>query len=473
MKTLAPRLKTTGMRARIGLACLLVLTSTGLRLAHADSVDDYINAQLKAQHISGLSLAIIRDGRIIKTGSYGLANLETQTPTTAETVYKIGSVGKGIMAVGIMLLVEDEKIRLEDTIDRFITDVPSAWKRVTVRHLLTHTSGMPEDPPGFTPFMQQPDSEVIRSLYPLPLMFPPGEQWSYSNAGYFILGDIIRLASGKSWSEFVEERIFRPLKMMSTRVTTTADVVPKRASGYIWTDGRFVKAEDWVSVRPSGAFLSTIQDLARWHGALKSRALLTRDSWRQVLSPARLNNGQTHPYGFGFSLDPWQGRQRIYHDGHLPGFLTIFEEFPEEGLAIVLATNTDEIDHGKLAHAIAGFYVPALSPPAYRVIRDENPEITGKVWRFVEGVVSDRLDPTLFPSGAQFPPAMRTTLGSRLRKWGRVEGIALVERSPEGPRTAYRYRLAYKDGGRLLLRVFFDASGIIRGWGYETDTSRP
>jgi CubicO group peptidase (beta-lactamase class C family) len=456
----------------LALALMLALASPWLsEAAQDDTVDDYINGQLQQQRIAGLSLAIVREGRVVKARGYGLANLETQTPATAETVYKIGSVSKSILAVGIMLLVEDSRVGLDDTIDRFLQDVPDSWKSITVRHLLTHTAGIVENPPGFLPFTQQPDLEVIQSLYPVPLLFPPGDRWNYSNATYFILGEIIHLASGMPWPDFVESRIFRPLNMGSTRITSTSEVIAGRANGYIWSRGRFVRAEDWVAVRPSGAFLSTVNDLARWENALRSRALLTHESWEQVLAPVRLNGGQTHPYGFGFFLDPWQGRQRIYHDGQLPGFRTMFEEFPEEGIAILLAANTDEIDIGKLAHSIAGFYAPQLSPPVYNTIPDRNPEVTAKAWRFVNGFISDELDPSLFPNGAQFTPEMRTMLGGRLRKWGTVEAISLVEREPDGDFMAYRYRISYPDAASLLLKLFLDADGIIRGWAYETDTA--
>jgi CubicO group peptidase (beta-lactamase class C family) len=454
----------------VTVSVLFVLSLWTAPSARADALDDYLNSQLRRQRIAGLSVAVIENGRIVKARGYGLANLETGTPATANTVYKIASVSKSIMGVATMLLAEDGKLNLDDTIDRYFPDAPEAWKSITVRNLVTHTSGIVEDPPGFTPFKQQSDLAVVKSLYSVPLLFKPGERWSYSNAAYFAIADIIRQASGMSWPDFATARLFRPLGMVATRVTTTTEVVPHRAEGYIWNEGRFTRTEDWVAVRPSGAFLSTVLDLSKWEAALRQRRLLKPSSWDQVLAPVRLTNGKTHPYGLGFFLDPWQGHRRIHHDGGLPGFETIFEHFPDNGLSVLMILNTDEIDHHRLAHAIAGFYRPALAPPAYKTVEDIDPSVTAKVRRFVDGFVKGDPDASLFPQGANVSPDMKAKLGARLRKWGTVQSLALVEYKPEGNGVvSYRYRISYPGAAAVLLQVF-ERMGLIVGWGFETDT---
>lgn len=450
---------------------LVVLSFIGLGSALADGVDDYVNSQLRRQRISGLSLAVIRDGQIVKAKAYGLANLETVTPASVETVYKIGSVSKCFVAAGVMLLVEDSKLSLDDTIDRFLDGAPEAWKAITIRHLITHTSGIPENPPGFTPFRLQSDAQVIRSLYSVPVLFAPGEKWSYSNAAYFILGEIIHKVTGKPWAEFLTERVFLPLNMTSTRTTTATDIVPHRADGYLWTGGKFTKAEDWVALRPSGAFLSTVLDLARWDNALRSRSLLKPSSWEQILSPVRLNSGKTYAYGLGFFLDPWQGHRRVYHDGQLPGFITLFEDFVDDRLSILIMMNTDEISVGRLAHSIAGFYVPALAPPVYKPLPDADAQITSKATRFIEGFVNGAPDLTLFPPdrAALVTPEFRAGVAKVLSRLGEVQSVALVERGPEGQSRSYRHRISYKEGS-LLLTLIFNKGGQIVGWQYEADT---
>jgi CubicO group peptidase (beta-lactamase class C family) len=440
----------------------------------ADALDAYLKAQVHRQRIAGLSVAIIRDGKIVKAKGYGLANLETGTPAAADTVYKIGSVSKSFLAAGIMLLVEESKLSLDDTINHYFPDAPETWNTITIRHLLTHTSGIVEDPPGFTPFKLQPDADVVKSLFPVPLLFKPGEQWSYSNAGYFILADIIRQVSGQPWPDFIAERIFRPLHMTSTRLTTTTEAVLHRAEGYLWTDGRFTKTEDWVAVRPSGAFLSTVLDLAKWDEAIRKRALLKPSSWEQILTPVKLNSGKTHPYGFGFFLDPWQGHRDIHHDGGLPGFETIYEDYPDDHLTVLLVINTEEVDHVRLAHSIAGFYNPALAPPTYKPIADTEPAVTTKVRRFIDGFVADAPDLTLFPAdrATLVTPEFRAHQRKELSKWGPVRSLTLLERTPmAGGAASYRYRISYQDADSLLMQVFFDPKGLIIGWGFETDTT--
>jgi CubicO group peptidase (beta-lactamase class C family) len=453
--------------------CVLVLLflSTTVR---ADALDTYARNQVKDQRIAGLSLAVVKDGKIVKAKGYGLANLETGTAASANTVYKIGSVSKSFFAAAIMLLAEDGKLTLDDTIDHYFPDAPAAWKVITIRQLLSHTSGIVEDPPGFTPFKLQPDADVVKSLYTVPLLFKPGEQWSYSNAAYFAVADIIRQASREPWPDFMEDRVFRPLHMTSTRVTTTTEVVHNRAEGYVFNDGRFTKAEDWVAVRPSGAFLSTVVDLAKWDRAVRQRTLLTSSSWDQILTPVKLNSGKTYPYGFGFFLDPWQGHRDIHHDGGLPGFETIFEDFPDDRLSVLMILNTDEVDHFKLAHSIAGFYVPALAPPTYKAIGDTNPEITAKVRQFIESSIGGNPDRSLFPEDRRdhFTDEVRTRLKNRFGKWGPVQSLTLVERAPQGGQgIIYRYRISYRDADSLLLQVFFNPQDLILGWNYETDTS--
>lgn len=443
--------------------------------ARADALDNYIENQLHRQRIAGISLAVIKDGKIVKAKGYGAANIETGTPASADTVYKIGSISKCFFGVAIMMLAEDSRLRLDDTVARYFPDAPEAWKSITIRQLLTHTSGIVEDPPGFTPFESQSDERIVKSLYTAPLLFKPGEQWSYSNANYFVLGEIIRRVSGKPWSGFIEERIFHPLHMDSTRVTTTTEIVPHRAEGYIWNGGRFTKAEDWVAVRPSGAFLSTVMDMAKWDAAVRRRALLKPASWEQILTPVQLRTGKSYPYGFGFFLDPWQGHRQIHHEGQLPGFIGAYQDFPDDHLTLVMLTNTDEIDPLPLAHSIAGFYVRALAPPVYNPIPDANPAITAKAWRFIESFIAGHPDRALFPddiaTNISADTGLRARVGNRLKKWGNPRALALVERVPKGGETYYRYRIAYRDAGSLLLGLTFDAQGLIRGWGYDTDAA--
>jgi CubicO group peptidase (beta-lactamase class C family) len=166
--------------------------------AQVNKVADYVKAEMKRQRIPGLSLAIVKEGKVILAEGYGLANVEMSVPARPETVFKICSVSKQFIATGIMLLAQEGKLGIDDPISRYLEGTPATWKAITIRHLLTHTSGLVREAPGFDPFKIQSDADVIKSAYPLPLRFAPGEKWEYCNISYFMLAEIIRVA-GRPW----------------------------------------------------------------------------------------------------------------------------------------------------------------------------------------------------------------------------------------------------------------------------------
>ena len=231
------------------LALALMLTATVA--ARADKVDEYLKAEMQRAHIPGISVAVLKDGKIVKVEGYGLANVELNVPARAETVYKIGSVSKQFIASGIMLLIEEGRVSLDDKISKFLEGTPDTWKEITVRHLLTHTSGIVREAPGFDPLKIQNDADVIKTAYPLPLRFAPGEKWEYCNVGYFTLAEIIRKVTGKTWGDYLKERLFLPLEMNATRTTSITDIVENRANGYLWRDGKLQNADIYFALRPS------------------------------------------------------------------------------------------------------------------------------------------------------------------------------------------------------------------------------
>ncbi|HKQ74092.1 MAG TPA: serine hydrolase [Blastocatellia bacterium] len=341
-------------------ALILLLTATVA--ARADKVDDYVKAEMQKQRIPGLSLAVIKDGKIIKVEGYGLANVELSVPARPETVYKIGSVSKQFIAAGILLLVQEGRISLDDKINQFLDGAPDTWKEITVRHLLTHTSGIVREAPGFDPLKIQRDADVIKTAYPLPLRFAPGEKYEYCNVGYFTLAEIIRKVTGKPWSDYLNERLFLPLEMNTTRATTMTEIVQNRANGYAWKDGKLQNAEIYFALRPSGAFLSSVLDLAKWDAALYTDRILKQSVRDQMWSPVKLNNGAFHPYGFGWELTTVGGRRQVRHGGSLPGFRAALSRFVDDKLTVVVLTNGDNVDPMAIALGVADLYIPGLIP---------------------------------------------------------------------------------------------------------------
>ncbi|MGC4075423.1 MAG: serine hydrolase domain-containing protein [Nibricoccus sp.] len=331
----------------------------------ADRVDELIDAEMKRLRIPGLSIAVIQDGVLVKATGYGHANLENGTLADANTVYKTASLSKPMIGVATLQLVQEGRLSLDDKISRYLDGAPPAWGEITVRHVLTSTSGIPRDPPEreYQPYRIQPLTAVIGAAYPLPLRFQPGEKWLYSNVGYYILAEIINKTSGTSWDKFIAKRIFEPAGMTSTQVTTS-QIVLHRAAGYQTTkEGSWVNAEDWIAVRPSGAFLSNVLDLAKWDAFVSAGAGLS-DEFRAVMwTPATLNGGGKTNYGCGWIVDSYQGRSRRHHDGQFPGFRSDYERFDDDRLSVIVLANADNANVEPLALKIAGLYAPTLATP--------------------------------------------------------------------------------------------------------------
>ena len=342
----------TRFRRTAALAVVLVCAASAA--ARADEVDDYVRGEMARSKVPSLAIAVIRDGQLVKVQGYGFADVARQVPATPDTVYKIGSVSKQFIATGVMLLVQDGRVSLEDPVSKHLHDTPASWSGITIRHLLTHTSGIVREGPAFDPFKIQSDADVVKSAYPLPLRFEPGAKWEYCNTGYFALAEIIHRVSGQPWSDYLNAKVFRPSGMTATRPTSASD--PMRAVGYAGDGNRDV-APDWPAVRPSGAFLSTVRDLVKWEGVLATNQILTDESRRLMWTPVRLNDGSSAPYGFGWELGERGGRRHIGHGGSLPGFRSVYARFPDDRLTVIVLTNADEVDRNAIVKGIADIYL--------------------------------------------------------------------------------------------------------------------
>jgi CubicO group peptidase (beta-lactamase class C family) len=209
----------------------------------------------------------------------------------------------------------------------------------------------------------QPDSIVIRSAFAQPLVFPVGSRYQYCNVCYFTLADVIARLSGKPWDAFLRERVFQPLGMTATRATTVRDLVPHRARGYTWGSNGYVNATEFLALRPSGAFLSTVLDLAKWDAALYESRVLTKATREAMWAPVRLAGGASHGYGFGWMLDSVDGHWRVHHGGSLPGFRAEMARFPNDSLTVIVLANADGARPDQIARSIARIYL-AQKPAA-------------------------------------------------------------------------------------------------------------
>lgn len=335
---------------------VVVTLFAAITRAQTDQVDDLIKLEMQRQNIPGLALAVLKDGKIIKAAGYGMSNIKLQMPSNPDTIYKIASVSKQFIATGIMLLVQEGKIGVDDPINKYLEGTPATWKAITIRHLLTHTSGLVREPPGYDPHKMRTDAEVIKSAYPLPLQFQPGEKFQYSNVGYFALGEVTRKVSGEPWTDYLDKKVFKPSGMNATYPTNTKVALPNRAQGYVDND-KLREAGEWLALRPSGAFLSTVLDMAKWDAMLYTDKILSEATRHQMWTPVKLNNGTTYPYGFGWQLEPLSGRRTVYHSGGGPGARTKFVRFPDDKLSIIVLINLDDVDVDSLVEGIAALYL--------------------------------------------------------------------------------------------------------------------
>ena len=351
------------MRHRV-LCLVLVLLCLGARSASADAIDDYLRERMQAFALPGVSIAIVEQGRVVRTGGYGLADVARRTPATPETVYKIASVSKQFIATAILLLAQDGKLSVDDRVSRHLPGTPASWQRITIRHLLTHTGGIVRESPAFRPMENRADLALIEAAYPLPLRFAPGAKWEYCNVGYIALAEIVTRVSGRPWSELLQARVFGPLGMRETAPTNLTPRPALHAVGYDGKDNART-ADEWVALRPSGAFRSTVGDLAKWGAALGTDAILTDATKRSMWAPVRLDDGTTYPYGFGLHTETLPGNRRVvWHTGALPGFASYFARFLDDGVTVILLTNGNDVDARAVGHGLAERYLATRQAPA-------------------------------------------------------------------------------------------------------------
>ncbi|UJR34647.1 hypothetical protein I4U23_027424 [Adineta vaga] len=331
------------------------------------TIDAFLQGVLERFSIPGIALGVFRNDKIIHAKGYGYSNIEHQVPVKPETVFQSGSVGKQFTSMAIMMLIEKGKLRLDDKIKQYFPDAPSTWNNITIRHLLTHTSGMTDYPDHINLQDDYTEEEIYQEIKKNPLAFPVGEQWSYSNLGYVMLGILIRRITNQFYGDFLKENVFNPLGMTTARVINETDIIPNRASGYILANGE-LKNQAWVSpslnTMADGALYLTIYDMAKWDAGLNNNQLLKDPkSFDTMWSPVKLNNGSTYPYGFGWTLARAKNGMRIVeHGGAWQGFKSFVIRILEEKLTIVLFANLGETEIEELAKLVLHFYKPELVP---------------------------------------------------------------------------------------------------------------
>lgn len=352
------------MLIKIPLILSLVLALT----TRADPIDDYLTAEIAAKHIPGVSLAVIRDGKVEKLSAYGLANVELAVPASPQTVFQIQSITKTFTSTAILMLMEEGKLALDDPIGKHLEGTPDSWKPITLRHLLSHTSGIKDfiNEPTASLRLDVTEAEVLRATAPRPLNFQPGEKYAYSNTNYHLLAMVIRKITGKSFGDYLQERIFTPLGMTNTRIVSLSDIISNRAAGYVWENGKLHNGNyiaQSILGYGGGGIVSTGEDMAKWSIALDGEKLLKRATLQAAWTPMKLNDGSNSVYGLGWGTGAVNGHRTVGHSGaHATGFTSAIIRYRDDNLSIIVLTNSRTADPGTIAKQVAGLYNPALKP---------------------------------------------------------------------------------------------------------------
>ncbi len=446
------------------------------------AISRYIEAEVERQHIPGLSVAVLRGDRVVLSRGYGFANVELHVPASDSTVYQSGSMGKQFTAALVEMLVDNHLVRLDDSIVRWFPEGAAVWQGITVRHLLTHTSGVAEYTDSTFDYRKDyTEDELVKFAAARPLDFRPGERWSYSNTGYLLLGALIHRVTGRFYGDLLRDSVFGPLGMRDSRVISEADIVPNRAAGYRLEKGA-LKNQEWVAptlnTTADGALYFTVRDLARWAIALNHARVPSAAALDTAWTPVRLSDGANYPYGFGWFLLPQRAQRRISHTGSWQGFKTVIARYPQSagGLTVIVLANLAEAQVGAIAYGVAGLLDPTLQAPHLVTFAGgRQPPVA--IPLLLRAIVAK-------PDSAAITPRFRKFLSADLTEWYRgltAEGrqwtfagcdtITPLRFTYLGSSITYacHARSARASGGGTAVSVFYTAdwrAAGVEGYGY-------
>jgi CubicO group peptidase (beta-lactamase class C family) len=324
------------------------------------TIDSLAMAFLADGPVAGVSVAVVKGRDTIVMKGYGLADVENDVPASAKTVYRIGSITKQFTSAAIMRLVDDGKLSLDDTLGRMLPSVTSAWRGVTLRRLLNHTSGI-RSYTSTGPRWQRrwredmsPDT-IVGLVRDDTLDFRPGARWSYNNTGYVLLGMIIERASAKPYATYLEDELYKPLGLSQTYYCSQKPIIKHRAQGYARDGRQLVNAEFLSMTQPfsAGALCSTVGDLVAWQRALAGGRVVRAASYAAMTTPESLADGKPITYGYGLGVSTLEKHRKVSHGGGINGFITDLAYYPDDTLHVVVLANTAPSNPGRLADQIA------------------------------------------------------------------------------------------------------------------------
>ncbi len=332
------------MRSIVLFALLLVLPAPASAADPTVEIDRLLAATFKADR-PGAAVLVVKDGKPLLRKGYGLAHVELGVPIRPDTVFRIGSITKQFTAAAVLMLADQGKLSVGDEIGKHLPGYPTHGKRITIEHLLTHTSGIKSytDMPAFMRDIRtdRTAEQMLEVWKDEPLERAPGERFAYSNSGYFLLGAIIEKVSGLSYADFVEQRIFRPLGMTRSFYDRPTRIIPGRAAGYEEHGGELLNAEYVSGTIPfaAGSLASTVDDLAIWDTALGAGKVIRKATLARMLTPYRVASGKSTDYGYGLFLGQLWGHRFRRHSGGINGFQSDGLSLPDDRIYVAILTN--------------------------------------------------------------------------------------------------------------------------------------
>jgi CubicO group peptidase (beta-lactamase class C family) len=360
-----------------GALLLAVATAPALaqsRAALVARLDSIANAPVKAGNVAGLAVAVVKGRDTLLMRGYGFADLENRVPVTPKTVFRIGSITKQFTSSAVMQLVEQGKIGLDDDITKYLPNIPTHGRRVLVRHLLNHTSGIPsytDVGPQFGRVMRMDlaHDSLLAIVADDSLMFDPGSHFYYNNTGYYILGMLLEKVTGSPYGEYLAKQLFTPLGLKGTTYCDTKRLIPNRAQGYDRGRDGFTNA-DYISMNlpyAAGSLCSTVEDLVSWTNQLAMGKVVSAASYREMTTPVRFTTGRPMTYGYGLSSDTIGAHRVISHGGGINGFVSQLTFLPQDSLVVSVLTNTAaataSIVADALVRTVIGAPIVAQAPP--------------------------------------------------------------------------------------------------------------
>jgi CubicO group peptidase (beta-lactamase class C family) len=366
--------------------CALLLMNMSTFAQQPNSKLEQLISTVGPANAPGVAVLVRKDGQTVLATGHGVRDLRSHGPIDAHTNFRLASDTKQFTAMSIMLLVHDGKLKYETPLTQVFPDFPDYGRAITIRNLLNHTSGLPDyeelmdavSAEKWTAENQITDAEVLQLLEGADRgRFAPGTHWSYSNSGYVVLGLVVAKVSGKSFPDFLRERIFKPLHMDRTvAFVKTKNSVSNRAYGHSLQDGKLIETDQssTSATLGDGGIYSNLEDLAKWDEALTNHTLLGEAEMQPALTPVKLADGSqphwdsgpgdTDPlaardvyYGFGWFLDPFHGHERMWHYGDTIGFKSSIQRFPNDKLTVVVLSNRADVDAIALAEKVAALYL--------------------------------------------------------------------------------------------------------------------